>query len=207
MKKKKRAKSRKKKEPAPTRMRATRKLTPRESEQMERRSRARPEREVVPALDVTLPVAHGGTGHLVAETFLERNGAGILDIVAPKGTQVESWCSFARPARGRIKEWVVVSNHPDEHDRFRIPVPRTHLYVWNFGEQPADAEDGERVWRLHGHNIAFSGVGRDICWRVVLRLAPVALPVRATRKVAPKRSRAKASAAKPPKPVTIPVPA
>ena len=124
-----------------------------------------------------MPVAHGGDGYLVAETFLERNGAGILDIVAPKGAQVESWCCFGRPARGKNKDWFVVSHSADENQRFRVPVPRTHFYVWNFCEVPADAEDGERVWRLHGHNVAFSGVGRDICWRVVLRLAPRSLQI------------------------------
>jgi len=200
-------KSRKKKANESSYENEPRKLTPRETKQMHRRSRKRPEVEVVPALDVTLPVAHGGDGHLVAETFLERNGAGILDIVAPKGTRVESWCSFARPTRGMKRDWVVVMTHPDDHGRFRVPVPRTHFYVWNFGEAPADAEDGERIWRLHGHNVALSGVGRDICWRVVLRLAPIALPTRATRKRPRPTTHAEPPKSKPPKPVTIPVPA
>lgn len=207
--KKKKAKSQNENARAPVRKRPTRKLTSNETKQMRGRARRRSEIELPPALDVSLPVAHGGTGHLVAETFLERNGAGILDIVAPHGTRIESWCSFARPARGKSRDWVVVSNHADDNGRLRVPVPRTHFYVWNFCEVPAEAEDGERIWRLHGHNVAFSGVGRDICWRVVLRLAPIGLPVAAksNRPVPGARMKPVKRVKNPPKPVTIPVPA
>jgi hypothetical protein len=203
-KKKKIAKKPSSRAPRPTKTRTTRKLNPDEARQTKRRARRRPEIEIAPALDVSIPVAHGGTGHLVAETFLERNATSILDIVAPRDVRVQSWCSFARPARGQNKEWVVVASFADENRRYRIPVPRTHFYVWNFGEAPADAEDGERVWRLHGHNVAFSGVGRDICWRVVLRLAPLRVPIAAGTK---RRLPSRGSGAKQvtPKPVPIPV--
>lgn len=182
--------------------RPTKKITKSQNKAMTKKARKKKAVSHPPALDVSLPVAHAGEGYRVAETFLDKNSAGILDIVLPKGTRVEAWCAYGRVARGKKREWVVVSNHPDLNRRYTIPVPRTQFYVWGFGEVPAESETGETVWRLHGHNVAISRTGREVCLRVVLRLAPVAVPLpRGTKRLPPRST----GAPKPrPTPVRIP---
>ena len=175
----------------PDATRATKKIPATQKKAATRKVRKKKPAKPKPALDVSMPVAHAGEGYRVAETFLDKNSAGILDIVLPKGARVEAWCAYGRVARGKDRKWVVVSNHPDMNRRFTIPVPRTQFYVWGFGEVPAEAESGETVWRLHGHNVAISRTGREVCLRVVLRLAPEAVPVaRGTKRRAPRPTRA-----------------
>lgn len=204
----KKSKAKKKARPGKKTGRATRTKT---------KAKSVPRQPELPRLDVTLPMASPGNGFLIAETYLARNESGILDIIAPASANVEAWCCYGRGVKSR--EWVVMSNHPDLNGRFIIPIPRTHFYAWGFGQAVHDAQDGESIWRVHAHNVAFDGKGREVWLRFVLQMSPLdervtarALPPRlrsTAKRVSPKRAPAAKSflpGRKEEPLVTVPVP-
>jgi hypothetical protein len=138
---------------------------------------------LVPPLDVSIPVAHPGEGYILAETFLGKNELAVLDIILPATIEVDSWCCYGRPVKK--KQWVTVQTHPDVNGRYALPIPGTEFFVWGFGRAPQDAEDGEAVWRVHGHNDGLPGKGGDVWLRLILRLRNLATKAAAMRTRAP----------------------
>lgn len=148
----------------------TREITPRRPEDVE--------------LNATMPRTPSAPGMRAAETIIPKGRRAILDIVTPSEEDVLGWCCFARERHS--DEWHRVRNLDG---KYVIPVPDTDIEVLGFHRFDEAPGKDENVWRIYARNDVRSGVGTDVCLRLVVRSAAREVVRSLPQRVSPMRAR------------------
>lgn len=137
-----------------------------------------------PDLVTTMPRIPSAPGMRAAETVVLQGRKAILDIVTPGEEDVLGWCCFARERHS--DEWHRVR---EASGKYVIPVPDTEIEVLGFHRYDGATSQDEKIWRIYARNDVRSGIGADICLRLVVRSAAHEVIRTLPHRVSPMRSR------------------